>query len=38
MKVQGELWRASADEPIGAGERISVVSMDGLALRVRKEA
>jgi membrane-bound serine protease (ClpP class) len=38
VKVQGELWRASADEPIGAGERISVVSMNGLALRVRKEA
>jgi membrane-bound serine protease (ClpP class) len=38
VKVQGELWRASAGERIGAGERISVVSMDGLALRVQKEA
>ncbi len=38
VNVQGELWRASAGERIGAGERISVVSMDGLALRVQKEA
>ncbi len=38
VKVQGELWRARADPPVTAGERISVVSIDGLALRVRKEA
>jgi membrane-bound serine protease (ClpP class) len=36
--VQGERWRARADERIAAGERIEVVSMDGLLLRVRKGA
>jgi len=38
VRVQGELWRARAGERIGAGERISVVSMAGLVLRVQKEA
>jgi membrane-bound serine protease (ClpP class) len=38
VSVQGERWRASAEEPIAPGERITVVSMDGLALRVKKEA
>ncbi len=38
VTVQGERWRASAEQAIGPGERILVVSMDGLVLRVQKEA
>jgi membrane-bound ClpP family serine protease len=36
--VAGERWRAAADEPIAAGERVTVASVDGLRLRVRKGA
>jgi membrane-bound serine protease (ClpP class) len=37
--VQGERWKASAGEPIAAGDPVIVVSMDeGLVLRVRKGA
>ena len=38
VQVQGEKWRARTDETIAAGERIEVVSMEGLFLRVRKGA
>jgi membrane-bound serine protease (ClpP class) len=34
--VRGEHWRAHADAPIAAGERIEVVEVDGLTLRVRR--
>jgi membrane-bound serine protease (ClpP class) len=37
--VQGERWKASAAEPIAAGEPVVVVAVDeGLVLRVRKGA
>jgi membrane-bound serine protease (ClpP class) len=36
--VEGERWRAGADERVAAGEAVQVVSMDGLRLRVRKGA
>jgi len=36
--VAGERWRASAAERIGCGEPVSVLSVDGLVLRVRKGA
>jgi membrane-bound serine protease (ClpP class) len=36
--VQGERWRARAEEPVAQGEAIQVVSGDGLRLRVRKGA
>ena len=38
--VDGELWRAVAVEPVAVkcGETVSVVSMEGLLLRVRKGA
>ena len=36
--VQGERWKARAEERIAAGEPVQVVSMDGLLLRVRKGA
>jgi len=38
VRVQGERWRARAEEPVAQGEAIQVVSGDGLRLRVRKGA
>jgi len=34
--VRGEYWNAEADEPIGAGEPVSIVSVEGLRARVRR--
>jgi membrane-bound serine protease (ClpP class) len=34
--VRGEHWTARADEPIRSGERVEVVAVDGLRLRVRR--
>ena len=36
--VQGERWRASAAEPVPRGGKVEVQSVEGLLLRVRKEA
>jgi membrane-bound serine protease (ClpP class) len=36
--VQGERWRARADERIAGGESVEVLSVEGLLLRVRKGA
>ena len=36
--VDGERWRARAEERIASGERVEVVSVEGLRLRVRKGA
>ena len=37
--VRGELWRAVADDgPIGEGERVRVVGVDSLTLRVTRAA
>ncbi len=33
--VRGEYWTARADEPVPAGERVEVVAVEGLNLRVR---
>jgi membrane-bound serine protease (ClpP class) len=38
VKVQGERWQARAEEPVGEGDAIEVVSGDGLLLRVKKGA
>ncbi|MCS7234674.1 MAG: nodulation protein NfeD [Armatimonadota bacterium] len=35
--VAGEDWSAEAEEPVRAGERVRVVGVEGLRLRVRKE-
>ncbi len=35
-RVHGELWSAWSDEPIKAGEKVEVVSIDGLKLKVKK--
>jgi membrane-bound serine protease (ClpP class) len=38
VRVQGERWRARAEEPVTRGDGIRVVSGDGLRLKVKKEA
>jgi membrane-bound serine protease (ClpP class) len=38
VRLMGERWRAIADGQVAAGEHIRVVAVDGLTLRVRKEA
>jgi membrane-bound serine protease (ClpP class) len=35
VAVHGELWNAVADEPIGAGQAVEVVAVDGMTLKVR---
>lgn len=35
--VHGELWEATAEEPVAAGDRVEVVAVNGMTLRVRKE-
>jgi membrane-bound serine protease (ClpP class) len=34
--ILGELWNAVADEPIAAGQKVEVVSVDSLKLKVKK--
>ncbi len=34
VRVAGELWRVRADEPVSAGQRVTVVRADGFELRV----
>jgi membrane-bound serine protease (ClpP class) len=34
--VRGEHWKARADEPLVAGDRVEVVAVEGLRLRVRR--
>jgi membrane-bound serine protease (ClpP class) len=34
--VRGEYWRADADEPIEANERVEALGVEGLRLRVRR--
>jgi membrane-bound serine protease (ClpP class) len=36
-RVHGEIWRATANEPISAGDRVKVIHIEGLTLTVRKE-
>jgi membrane-bound serine protease (ClpP class) len=38
IRVFGERWRAMAEAPISSGEKVTVVGMDGLTLKVRKGA
>jgi membrane-bound serine protease (ClpP class) len=37
LRVHGEVWNATANEPIGSGDRVVVTSVNGLMLTVRKE-
>jgi membrane-bound serine protease (ClpP class) len=34
--VQGELWEATSSQTLAAGDKVTVVAMDGLCLRVEK--
>jgi membrane-bound serine protease (ClpP class) len=34
VRVDGELWRASSNSPIGAGEEVAIVGRDGMTLVV----
>jgi membrane-bound serine protease (ClpP class) len=34
--VNGELWRAQSDEPLAAGEKVIVKSLDGFTVRVKR--
>jgi membrane protein implicated in regulation of membrane protease activity len=36
IQTHGEIWTATADEPIAAGDAVRVVSVKGLLLTVRK--
>jgi membrane-bound serine protease (ClpP class) len=38
VRVLGERWRGVADGPVGPGDDVTVTSVDGLTLRVRKGA
>jgi membrane-bound serine protease (ClpP class) len=38
VEVQGERWKARAEEPLVSGQDVEVVAVDGLRLRVRKGA
>jgi membrane-bound serine protease (ClpP class) len=37
VRVHGEIWRATANEPIASRDRVKVTHIDGLTLTVRKE-
>jgi membrane-bound serine protease (ClpP class) len=37
VHLHGEIWRATASEPIAAGDRVRVTHIDGLTVTVRKE-
>jgi membrane protein implicated in regulation of membrane protease activity len=36
VRVQGEVWRARAEEEVPAGERVRVRALDGLVLEVER--
>lgn len=36
VSVRGEYWTARADEPVETGERVQVVAVEGMTLRVRR--
>ena len=38
IRCQGEVWSATADEPIPGGERVRVVAVDRLHARVARHA
>ena len=38
VRVRGELWNAHASTPVEPGETVTVSGMDGLTLRVEREA
>jgi membrane-bound serine protease (ClpP class) len=37
VKIQGELWQASTDTPLHAGDRIKVLGVEGLHMKVTRD-
>jgi membrane-bound serine protease (ClpP class) len=37
VDVRGELWNATAEGPVGTGEAVEVLAVEGMALRVRRK-
>ena len=37
VRVHGEIWQADSHDPLEIGDKVRVVSVDGLRLRVEKE-
>jgi membrane-bound serine protease (ClpP class) len=38
VRIHGERWRGVADSPVPAGQTVTVAAVEGLTLKVRKEA
>ncbi len=38
VSADGELWRALSSETLAPGDKVSVISVDGLSLTVKKES
>jgi membrane-bound serine protease (ClpP class) len=38
VQVESELWTAVADEPVGPGEEVEVVGLEGLRARIKRVA
>ena len=38
VRVEGEIWKAQADGPLAVGDKVEIVSVDGLTLKVRRVA
>lgn len=36
VQMQSELWTATADEPIGVGEEVEAIGLEGLKVRVKR--
>lgn len=37
VSAEGELWRATSSEPLAPGDTVSIASVNGLSLTVKKE-
>ncbi len=36
VRVEGEIWKAETDDPLAIGDKVEIVSVDGLTLKVRR--
>ncbi len=36
--IRGEIWNARSDQPVGKGQKVTVVAVEGLVLKVKKSA
>jgi len=37
VRFGGEIWRAQSDEPVAEGDKLHIVAVDGLTLKVKKQ-